>query len=400
MGTRLGIPVLVVLLAGVAHGRAAQMLMVERPDLVPPMAVPMEMPPTGDMPADRLLYAQAESGGETIALQNCPSLFFSPNGAEMARTYCTVLPAELTSGRLRVSVGRIGGGRFSIAERGDRMQVSEGRDAVFVYRHQMQLASDVPEKYRRSTYIHPLFDLHGVAITDDFPKDHYHHRGLSWMWPYVRIGERVYDLWAIEGIRQVFEGWLVRETGPVCATLGIKNGWHTDERKVMEEWVWIRTFPVTGCGRAIDFLLTWKALEPVELRGRADHDKGYGGFCLRYGPRETTVITTPDGVEQGDSDRKPFAWADESAKFRGASVFSGAAVFQHATNPNFPAGWCLRHYGFVGVSWPALESFTLQPGRPLSLRFRVWVHDGDAKQGRVAEAYRLFAEPPALSFAK
>ena len=76
MGTRLGIPVLVVLLAGVARSSPPRMLMVDRPDSVPLMAVPMEMPPTDEMPADGLLYAQAESGGETIALQNCPSLFF------------------------------------------------------------------------------------------------------------------------------------------------------------------------------------------------------------------------------------------------------------------------------------------------------------------------------------
>ena len=82
----------------------------------------------------------------------------------------------------------------------------------------MQLPEGVPERYRRSSYIHPVYDLKGNILTDDFPGDHYHHRGLSWMWPKVFIDTARYDLWHIygqagelEGIHQVFEKWLVKE---------------------------------------------------------------------------------------------------------------------------------------------------------------------------------------------
>ena len=159
----------------------------------------------------------------------------------------------------------------------------------------MMLAEGVPEKYRRSTYIHPLFDLRGNVITDDFPKDHFHHRGLSWTWAHVGVAGEVYDLWACEGVRQVFEKWLAQENGPVCATIGVKNAWWTAQRKIMDEWVWIRAFPANEYGRAIDVLLTLKALEPIELSGRKE--KGYSGFGLRYGPRQATIITTPQGIE-------------------------------------------------------------------------------------------------------
>ena len=98
---------------------------------------------------------------------------------------------------------------------------------MFVYRHKEQLAAGVAEKYRRSTYIHPLFDLRGNVISDDFPKDHLHHRGLSWTWAHVGVGGEVHDLWAGEGVRQVFEKWLAQENGPVCATIGVKNAWWT-----------------------------------------------------------------------------------------------------------------------------------------------------------------------------
>jgi len=371
------------------------------------MDVPVEMPPNGPMSSDNVLCGTSQAGGEKILLQNCPSLLFSPSAQEVARTWCAVLPKTTASGRFALKADSAMEKRFSLTEGSDGLSLSERGRPVFVYRHQPQLAAGVAEKYRRSTYIHPLFDLRGNVISDDFPKDHLHHRGLSWTWAHVGVGGEVHDLWACEGVRQVFEKWLAQENGPVCATIGVKNAWWTAQKKgsptqnsalgdtkIMDEWVWIRAFPANEYGRAIDVLLTLKALEPIDLSGRKE--KGYSGFGLRYGPRQTTIITTPQGIEAADSDLKPLPWADETGNFGGSTGLSGAAIFQHSSNPRYPAGWCLRHYGFIGVSWPGVEVIHLEPGKTLTLRFRVWVHDGDAKAGKVQEAYDLFAKPPAL----
>jgi len=359
------------------------------------MNVPVEMRPDGWTLSGAVLGGTAEAGGEKIVLQDCPSLFFSESAEKVVRTYCSLLGQNVRSGRFTLAAEPSVQERFSITETDDGLSLSERGRPVFVYRHKEQLAPGVPEKYRRATYLHPLFDLRGNAITDDFPKDHLHHRGLSWTWAHVGVAGEVYDLWACEGVRQVFEKWIARETGPVCATIGVKNAWWTAQRKIMDEWVWIRAFPANEYGRAIDVLLTLKALEPIELSGRKE--KGYSGFGLRYGPRQTTIITTPQGVEAADTDLKRFPWADETGNFGGSTSLSGAAIFQHSSNPRSPAGWCLRHYGFIGVSWPGVEIIPLEPGKALTLRFRVWVHDGGAKEGKVQEAYDLFAKPPSMS---
>jgi hypothetical protein len=380
-------------LLGTASGGTAKTLVVNVPDCS--MDVPVEMRPEGRTLSGAVLGGTPEAGGEKIVLQNCPSLFFSESAEKVVRTYCSVLGQSIRSGRFTLGAEASAQERFSLTEADDGLSLSERGRPVFVYRHKEQLAPGVPEKYRRATYIHPLFDLRGNAITDDFPKDHLHHRGLSWTWAHVGVAGEVYDLWACEGVRQVFEKWIARETGPVCVTIGVKNAWWTAQRKIMDEWVWIRAFPANEYGRAVDVLLTLKALEPVELSGRKE--KGYSGFGLRYGPRQTTIITTPQGIEAADSDLKPLPWADETGNFGGSTGLSGAAIFQHSSNPRCPAGWCLRHYGFIGVSWPGVEIVHLEPGTVLTLRFRVWVHDGGAKEGKVQEANDLFAKPPSLS---
>jgi hypothetical protein len=393
MGNRLALLMVVTLLLGVATGETTGTLVVNVPDCS--MDVPVEMPSSGRPLSARVLCSTSEGDGGRIVLQSCPSLFFSPSGEEVTRTLCAVLPRKTASGRYALQAEPTMERRFSIVEEPNGLFLSERGRAVFVYRHRVMLAEGVPEKYRRSTYIHPLFDLRGNAITDDFPKDHLHHRGLSWTWAHVGVAGEVHDLWACEGVRQVFEKWLAQENGPVCATIGVKNAWWTAQRKIMEEWVWIRAFPANEYGRAIDVLLTLKALEPIELSGRKE--KGYSGFGLRYGPRQATIITTPQGIEAADSDLKRFPWADESGRFAGSTLLSGAAIFQHPSNPSCPAGWCLRDYGFIGVSWPGVEVIHLEPGKALTLRFRVWVHEGDAREGKVPQAYELFAKPPSLS---
>lgn len=54
---------------------------------------------------------------------------------------------------------------------------------------------------QRSDYIHPLYGFHGETLTEDYPKDHLHHRGLWWSWCEVRHNEKIGDLWAVCKIR-------------------------------------------------------------------------------------------------------------------------------------------------------------------------------------------------------
>lgn len=289
---------------------------------------------------------------------------------------------------------------FAFSEQnGGKLLLREGDSPVFVYNYGVQTSSTAPSDRERSSYVHPLFDLEGNSLTDDFPQDHFHHRGLSWMWPNVWVGDKHYDLWHIQGLYQRFDSWLAQEVSDADATLGVDNAWVTDQGVVADEKVWIRAFRGDEHGRAIDVSLTWKALEePIRIRG-AD-ERAYGGLCLRLAPREDAVITSPEGVMESDSDLVPLPWADQSGRFGSGLTVSGVSIFQAPTNPEFPAGWCLRYYGFLGVSWPGERVYTLKPGESLTLSFRIWVHRGDWKEGHTEGAFRAFMEKSGVEFPK
>lgn len=349
-----------------------------------------------------LLKAQSvEDPNIEFILQKSPSIF-SSNENEIEQTYSAIIGKSIAEGEYRITPFTQES-LFSLEESDSgRLTIYENENPVLSYNFGMQLREGVSERYRRSTYIHPIYDLKGNVLTDDFPTDHYHHRGLSWMWPKIFVDSMRYDLWHIygqdgelNGIHQVFEKWIVKEVGPVCATIGAKNIWQLDNgQKIMDEWVYVKVYRAADSARAVDIKLTWKAIAPIGIEGQTK--KGYGGLNLRFAPRKETQIFSNLGKEE-DSDLKKLPWADQSAKFGDNNYFSGLSIFQQEDNNNYPAGWCLRHYGFLGVAWPGVERYNMKPGETISLSFRIWIHQGDVEDGKVESAYDIFNNPPVLN---
>jgi hypothetical protein len=263
----------------------------------------------------------------------------------------------------------------------------EGDRPVLVYHHKPRSPEGVPAARPRSAYIHPLYGLDGEILTDDAPADHLHHRGLFWAWPHVTVDGQHYDMWLQKGIEQKFERWLLRESGPDCAVLGVENGWIIGTKKVMREQLTLRVHRATILGRAIDLDLMWTPLDqPVTLGGA--EGKSYGGLTCRFAPGEETLITVPSGPTEDDLYMARLPWADLTRLLQRRREPSGAAILVHPTHPDYPPTWLTRHYGALCVGWPGVRPQALEAGKPVECRFRVWIHRGriDVDQLRKAHA--------------
>jgi hypothetical protein len=250
------------------------------------------------------------------------------------------------------------------------LELAENGKPVLVYNHGMMLREGVDEKYRRSSYIHPVYAPGGTILTDDFPKDHPHHRGICWSWPIVKFEGKTHDVWAVIGMHQRFVKWRSRRLTAQKAELAVENGWFVGEKKAVKETVELTVHRTEGKRRDIDIKLTFEAVDsPVEITGR--EIKGYGGFGVRFAPRTETAVRTGKGVQENDTDMVPHPWAELEATFSGRRA--GLRVADGKDNPKFPNGWCLRHYGYLAVNYPGLETITLTPGKPLALTYRVTV---------------------------
>ena len=260
--------------------------------------------------------------------------------------------------------------------------LTENGKTVYVYNHGMMLQPGFPEEMSRSTYLHPVYAPDGTLITDDFNKDHPHHRGISWMWPVVEVDGQTYDIWTVKGMKQRSVRW----TGHPgkTARLVVENGWYAGERKVVAENVEIVAHPVEAGRRRLDFTLRFEATgEPVRIAGTPEGKKGFGGFCFRFAPRDggkdKTVITTDRGVMKADGVMEKARWAEVSGNFNGRP--EAGRVEDLAGNPGYPEnGWLLRHgFGFVNPSWPGMAGYTLKQGAPLVLKYRVTLSSGAGK---------------------
>jgi len=265
----------------------------------------------------------------------------------------------------------------------------EGERPVLTYNFGEMSLPNVRAAGTRSSYVHPIYGMDGEVLTDDFPADHYHHHGLFWGWPHVRIGKREYDLWKMRGIRIEFQRWVAKVATADGAKLGIENGWFVRDNQVMKEQVSIDVQPTSEAGRNIDVSLTWTPIhEPITLGGA--EGKSYGGVTLRFAPRTGTIITVPGGRAKADLLIAKLPWADLSAKFPGGLATSGAALFVDPRNPDYPPEWMTRDYGVLAVGWPGVKPRTLQPGESLTCRYRLWIHRGTPDAAAVQMAYDAY----------
>ncbi len=277
---------------------------------------------------------------------------------------------------------------FRISQQPDYVTIYEGELPVLRYVRGEILAPGVPEDRRRSTYVHPVYSLDGKPLTDDFPADHHHHRGMSWMWLKVVSGELSGDLWTLKGVHQRFERLITPAIYDDSVLLRVRNGWYHDAsgRKLLDETVSLRVHRADGKLRLIDCELRLSAsTDPVTIGVSAT---GYSGFGIRFAEGADKQIRVPSGLISKDEDRKPHQWADYSSRFSGQPGRDGIAILDNSRNPNSPPGWTLRFYGYINPAFTSAASdYTIEPGSPLTLRYRVVVHRGDLT---AAELQRLY----------
>ena len=257
----------------------------------------------------------------------------------------------------------------------ESIRLTDGGAPVLVYNRGIMRKEGVPEDRYRCCYVHPVWAPNGVEVTDDFPADHHHHRGIFWAWSVVEIKGERYDIWMMSNLkkRPLTEAKLA--TSGQSARLEVDNGWFTDTgRQVVREHVEITALPLEGQERKLRFKLTFEALEPVTLKGDPVDNKGYGGFSIRFAPRENTVIAADKGLEAEDSNEVPHPWAKLTADYEGGKA--SLRIDGSPDNPGYPNGWCIRHYGFLGVNYPGNGEHELRPGEPLTLEYTVTVASG------------------------
>ena len=276
-------------------------------------------------------------------------------------------------------------------------------------------------------FLYPLRTSHGTVVTRGFPMqknipgesaDHPHQRALFFahgdingldFWSEaahaetspVQAGGKTYQ--SSEQLphgRTVFLKLEKAQGGGESGSLRARFKLTGPDGKTIAEETQAYVFRGDSTTRAIDCEFTIRALTNSVKMG----DTKEGTFAIRV----VKALEEASGMKMTDSEGragekeiwgKRASWVDYSGAVEGREL--GIAIFDHPSNPKHPTYWHARGYGLFAVN-PFGEhdfyndskrdgSVTIPPGGSLTFRYRVLIHEGDARAARVADAYAQYA---------
>ncbi len=274
-------------------------------------------------------------------------------------------------------------------------------------------------------YLHPLRSAQGTIVTRGFPMvknipgeshDHPHHRAM-----YFAHGNiNGIDFWAeqpesraqqtaggkyyassgeLPKGRTVFRKLDEMKSGPDSGTIRALFDLVGPDGKAMGEETQSYAFRGNADTRLIDCTFTITANHGPLKMG----DTKEGTFAIRVvkGLEEPNGHMLNSNGKTGENEiwGKRADWVDYSGTVAGEEL--GIAIFDNPRSFRHPTYWHARGYGLFAVNpfgWhdflndkKADGSYTIEPGKSLTLIYRVDIHHGDAAQAHVAEAYKQYA---------
>ena len=293
---------------------------------------------------------------------------------------------------------------INISRTDEGFSIAEGQQKVMFYQRQHK---SMDGKYTRANYIHPLYGLDGEILTEDFPADHPHHRGVFWAWHQVWLGDKkLGDGWAtIDFFWDVYDAEIMTidsQSRALKLHVYWKSPLLTDangkQHAFVKETTTIRIHRAEGDIRKIDFQIELLALKDNMRLGGSEDAKGYGGFTARIPLPDGLAFTGTDGpVEPTNLSVEAGPWLDFSGNLGGQGKTSGLAILCHGSSPGYPQRWILRRKGSAqNPVYPGRHPVPLSREKPLVLRYRLIIHRGgvnDVNLDKLQTEYNSLPDP-------
>lgn len=270
-------------------------------------------------------------------------------------------------------------------------------------------------------YLMPLRTAEGTVVTrpfpigDTIPPEHVHDRSIE---PHQRPMYFAHgdidgvNFWAEQVFNKQFYHSSIDNFGrTVFQKLnGMRSGTHSGEihatfnlvgphGRVLGEETQSYTFRGSPDARTIDCQFVILANHgPVKMV-----DTKEGTFAIRVAKELDSppgrMVNSNGSVGEPQIWGKRANWVDYDGTIGGESL--GIAVFDSPRSFRHPTYWHARAYGLFAANPFGIRAFTndpakngtytIEPGKSLTFRYRVFIHHGDYKQANVAAAYRKYA---------
>lgn len=296
------------------------------------------------------------------------------------------------------ALGEAGQGAVSLKQAGNHVAVSiDGKPFTDYWFGKRE---DRP--YARP-FFYPVLAADGTGVTDDHygQKEHPHHNSL-----WVGHGEvNGANHWALEGNKTPKQRHIKFEKVEGNTIIEDLEWESKDHQPMLRERRALQFEALPDHARAIDFTEEFTPIKET-VTFQDTKEAGLVAVRLTKSISDNPTITTAAGVHgQGMKAEKqawgkPADWCDESGQINGKEY--GVAVFDNPHNPRHPTRWHVRAYGLLAANPFGLSyfnkgvdkhagDFPMEPGKTVTFRYRVIVHEGGADAAHLGEVYKRYA---------
>jgi len=286
---------------------------------------------------------------------------------------------------------------------GDHTELSF--DTRPVLRYMYKPLDDSSKEAREQTYkvFHHLFDPAGQRLVTKGSGGRYtHHRGIFYGFNNSTYGTgKKVDIWHCPVAHQAHEKFVSVQEGPVLGRHVVQIAWHGVGKEVFaREERELTVYNVPG-GTLVEFA---SRLSPVLAPIKLDGDPQHAGFHFRADNEvadktaKQTIFVRPDGAGKpgetrnwpGQKDHANLPW-DAMSFVLGEKRYT-VAYLDRPQNPK-EARFSERDYGRFGSYFV----HTLEEGKTLDVRYRLWLQEGEMKPEEVAAKSADFLDPPKVT---
>jgi hypothetical protein len=290
-----------------------------------------------------------------------------------------------------------------VAESNGKLLSVRIADKTMLQYNEAVVPSPIPDKpeYRRSGYLHPIFDPAGRPITGDMAPDHAHQHGVMFAYEKAQFGGRSLNFWEPSNGTISHEKTLSTTGGPVFGGFQVLLSHHENdlpdgERNVLRETWTVRVFNLKDY-----FLFDLASVQSCASDQPLLIDKNsYGGLAVRchrnwLDPKNSEYLTSEGKTRENGNQTRP-RWVDLAGVIDEKT--SGVTVMDHPDNFRFPQPVRLHpakpYFCFAPM---AVDSFSIVPGTPFLSRYRFYVHISKPDTAKIEMLWRDYAEPPRVT---
>ncbi|MDT0689259.1 DUF6807 family protein [Salegentibacter sp. F188] len=236
-------------------------------------------------------------------------------------------------------------------------------------------------EYPRANYIHPLYGPNGEVLTEDFPEDHLHHRGIFWSWHQLYVeGKRIADPWLTENIHWEVQN-ISTSINENTAEIKAEVFWipTSTENAVIKENVSITYESLEDGIYTLTFDLKFTALVDGVAIGGSEDEKGYGGFSPRFAlPENVSFHSTSGKIQPQNLPVQAGPWMELKGSFDPSEIGQlGIVIMGEPENLPSYQGWILRSSkSMQNMAFPGKEAIEIKKGKSLNFRNQILVHSG------------------------